>query len=1080
MPLPDAPRDRDAMISQTLKWINAVIDISKSLSTCPRLTVVACVIALCGAYQLSDAFPRSCPDEVAQQTQAKPSARPPSALAAALFEQAEKLRKDWKAESTREAIKKYREALAYWQASVAPLAQAKALIALGDAYATLSENRKRLNAYEQALKLIEQAQDTKAKIETLNKIAWAYIDLGEVTQAFRFCNQSLALSRKTGNRPGEAEALSATGSAQGATGDMTQSIETLRQALNLWQSLADHHGQAEALINLGYLYDNSGELHQALDAYKQSLEHSQKAGDRQGEALALSAIGRVQAWLGEKQTALDYYQDALKRFREMGFRNGEASTWNNIGAVYEDLRKFQKALESYSRALHLYRLARHRSYEALTIGYVGKMHLLLGDKKRALEHFNQKLGISRAVRDSRMQGYTLRDIGSVYEAFGQKKKALACYNQALKMQLTHNDRRGQAYTLLAMGQTYEAIGDRSKAIDYYQEAFQLIEAAEDRSGEVSTLFNIARAERDLGHLNEARSHIEGVLQAVEQLRHGLVNQEMRLDYFAHAHQYRKFYIALLMRLYKQQGNDEFATTAFEVSERARARVLLELLAEARVDIRSGVDDELLQRERLLHQQIEAKAAYNARLLYSSGAGEQVAKVKQELANLLDQYQEVQAQIRVKSPHYAELVQPMPLSLNKIQQQVLDADTMLLEYSLDEPHSYLWAVTPSSISSYELPGRSEIERIARAVLDTIIAYEPQLNQLASPLRSQIKPTGEIYWRRAAQLSQVLLGPVAAQLSSQRLLIVAEGILQFVPFAALPVPERPDNLAAPTLTGKGAFSPMLIDHEIISLPSASVLAMMRRQVGNRPTAEKAVAVIADPVFDHNDARLQLGDARADVLNPSPFDRNQVRKAFVSRSSRSKPMSFPRLPFTRREASAILASATDEQAMEAVDFQASRATALSAELSRYRMVHIASHGWLDSEHPELSAIVLSLVDQHGQPQNGFLRLHDIYNMNLSADLVVLSACQTALGKDVKGEGLIGLTRGFTYAGATRVVSSLWRVDDQATAELMGRFYHKILKEHLRPAAALRSAQLEIMSQKQWQSPYYWAAFILQGDWN
>ena len=193
------------------------------------------------------------------------------------------------------------------------------------------------------------------------------------------------------------------------------------------------------------------------------------------------------------------------------------------------------------------------------------------------------------------------------------------------------------------------------------------------------------------------------------------------------------------------------------------------------------------------------------------------------------------------------------------------------------------------------------------------------------------------------------------------------------------------------------------------------------------------------------------------------------------------FVRLRFSRAEADAIARLAPEGQRLEAVDFVANRATATSAELSEYRIVHFATHGLVNSQHPELSGIVLSLVDKKGEPQNGFLRLYEIYNLKLNADLVVLSACQTALGKEIKGEGLIGLTRGFMYAGAPRVVASLWRIDDRATAELMTRFYSGMLKDKLRPAAALRAAQVSLLQgqDKRWAAPHYWAAFTIQGEW-
>jgi CHAT domain-containing protein len=193
-----------------------------------------------------------------------------------------------------------------------------------------------------------------------------------------------------------------------------------------------------------------------------------------------------------------------------------------------------------------------------------------------------------------------------------------------------------------------------------------------------------------------------------------------------------------------------------------------------------------------------------------------------------------------------------------------------------------------------------------------------------------------------------------------------------------------------------------------------------------------------------------------------------------------SLSRLPWSAREAKTIARLAPDNQLFSAVGFKANRKTATSVELSKYRFLHFATHGIMDLDHPELSGIVLSMFDEKGQPQDGYLRLHEIYNLNLPAELVVLSACQTGVGKQIKGEGLIALTRGFMYAGAKSVVASLWKVDDAATADLMAEFYKQIFTHKLKPAAALRAAQLEIANRKHRNSPYYWAGFFLQGEWN
>lgn len=330
--------------------------------------------------------------------------------------------------------------------------------------------------------------------------------------------------------------------------------------------------------------------------------------------------------------------------------------------------------------------------------------------------------------------------------------------------------------------------------------------------------------------------------------------------------------------------------------------------------------------------------------------------------------------------------------------------------------------------------------------------------------------------------MILAPVAAQLGNKRLVIVADGALQYVPFAMLPEPVVGGRQLV-----AGQSQPLIVRHEIVSLPSASALAIQRREIAGRTPAPKMLAVIADPVFDRSDARLTnvaaTGNEDAKAQTRS-FDNERsivhlAEKTDDATSAATRKLVIPRLPFTKQEATQLLALAPKDATLGALGFQANRTAVLNAALSEYRYVHFATHGVMDSERPGLSSLLLSMVDEQGQPQDGFLRANDIYNLKLPAELVVLSACQTGLGKEIKGEGLVGLTRGFMYAGAARIVVSLWNVNDQATAELMTKLYRRMLKQGERPAAALRAAQIEMWKQKQWNAPFYWAAFTLQGEW-
>jgi CHAT domain-containing protein len=546
-----------------------------------------------------------------------------------------------------------------------------------------------------------------------------------------------------------------------------------------------------------------------------------------------------------------------------------------------------------------------------------------------------------------------------------------------------------------------------------------------------------------------------------------------------------------MRLYQRQPSAGHDAAALQASERARARSLLETLTETRADIRQGVDPKLLERERTLQRQLNAQAERLTRLLSGQHTEEQAAAAKKELASLLTQYQEVQAQIRATSPRYAALTQPQPLSLNEIQQQVLGEDTLLLEYALGEERSYLWAVTPTAIKSYELPKRAEIDAAARRVYDLLV-----------------KKADVLYPEALTRLSEMLLGPVADQLGNKRLLIVSDGALQYIPFGALPKPVVSGqwSVASKKATTKSESNcppstvhcPLIVDHEIVSLPSASVLAAQRRELAGRQPAAKTVAVLADPVFDENDPRVKSRQGKTEKnatanderrpMKEEPSSSNphsairtpQLVEDDLTRSARDVGVSrFARLKHTRQEAEQIVRLAPKGEILKAVDFTASKPTAQSGELSQYQVIHFATHGLLNSQQPELSGLVLSLVNGQGEPQDGFLRMHEVYNVNLPAELVVLSGCKTGLGKDIRGEGLVGLTRAFMYAGAARVVVSLWSVSDVGTAELMKRFYEAMLKRGLRPAAALRAAQVSMWREKRWEAPYYWAGFVIQGEW-
>jgi CHAT domain-containing protein/predicted negative regulator of RcsB-dependent stress response len=931
---------------------------------------------------------------------------------------------------------------------------------------TLEAKRKSIEKYQEALELYRRAGARRGEAQALNNSGSIYWSLGEMRKALEKYNEALPIVRAIGERRGEAVLLNNIGLIHSSLGELRKALEKYDESLPIRRAIADRRGEATTLINIGEVYRLQGESQKALEKYNEALPIYQAVGDRSREALALNKIGMAYLSLGETWKALEKHNEALPITRALGDRSGEGDTLGNIGGVYLSVGETRKALEKYNEILPIYRAVGDRKWEAILLNNIGVAYRLRGETQKALDTFNDALPITREVGDRWGEALVLNNIGEAYQLLGGAQKALDTFNDALLITLGVGNRRGEAGTLNNMGGAYLLLGETQKALDKHNEALPIFHTVGDRNGEANTLLKIARVEQKRGNLTQSRQAIEQAVSLVESLRANVAGQEFRASYFASRQEFFETYIDVLMEQHRQNPAAAVNATALAVSERARARSLLELLKESRADIRQGVDSSLLERERSLQQRLNARAAAQVRLLNRKHLPEQADAIVKEIADITAEYEEVQAHIRARSPRYAALTQPKPLELTEIQQQALDEDTLLLEYALGEKRSYLWLVSQRSIDSYELPPRAEIEAATR-----------QVNKLLTARPKRGAPPDPQLIAQARTLSRMLLGPAAPRLGGKRLVVVAPGALSYLPFGSLPAPEDEKRPA-------GGYEPMIAKHEVVSVPSASVLSLIRREMAGRQRAAKSIAVLADPVFEASDPRLESAKTVNSPGEPLAAPAGDAEDSELTRAIRTMNFSdartgFTRLAFSRQEAESIIALTPRGSGLKATDFKASRDLALSRELSQYRILHFATHGLLNSERPELSGLVFSLIDREGKSQDGFLRLHEVYNLQLNADLVVLSACETGLGKEIKGEGLIGLTRGFMYSGAPRVVASLWNVDDLATAELMKLFYQRMLKDGLPAGAALRAAQLELSRQKRWASPYFWAGFVLHGEW-
>ena len=913
--------------------------------------------------------------------------------------------------------------------------------------------QKTIERYEAALKEWQLVGDQERIATTLYFLGTSYKALDENQKGLDFFHQALEIIKKLEDKGYEAQLLGVIGTSYQGLQEHQKALDYLCLALAIYQKLDDIKWQVYVLYSIGVSYVEMEELQKGLDSFNQAL--SLPLPNNGVQTFILSQIGVIYDSLGEYQKALDFYHQAI---------SGKKVTDDPPPEFAPLFAQFEEA--------HIF-------------NYIGMVYIALGEHQKALDYLNQSLAIVKASGDKVLVASRLSSIGIVYEDLGENQKALDFHNQALQLSRLIDDKPNTASALRNLGRTYFLIKENQKAFDCFNQALVLARAIEDKSLEASTFLNMAKLKYSTSEYKEALALTQQALTLIESLRTKINVKELRASFAASQNYYYEFYIDLLMKLHQEEPSAGYDALALQASERARARTFREILTEARVDIRQGIDPKLLERERYLRRQLNIKAENLLQLFTSRHSETEENAAKQEAEKVNNELEYVEALIYKNNPHYAALQQPQPITLAQIQAQLED-DTVLLEYALGSEQSYVWAVTQTSIASYKLPKRAEIETLALRVYQLFTARERKSFESDEKFAQRLNKAQSEMAMAVTELSNMVLKPMVEHLQKKRLLVVSEGILQYVPFAALPLPSLPRrsslSLGKKKLY-KTDWTPLLLTHEVTNLPSVASLALQRQEIAGRKPASKDIAIFANPVFSLEDNRLK--SASVTTGKQDSLSNGSLEKILAGLSP---------IPETEKMARDILAITPKSTNKLILGFDANLAMATKQEIGQYRIVHYATHGFL-SPSPELSGVVLSLFDIEGKKQNGFLSAAAIFDLNLPVDLVILSACRTGLALDpeesnnpfivkqqlnkTKDLG-VGLTRGFVYAGASRVMVTMWNIPVEATSELMVRFYkHMLGREKQSPASALRAAQIEMLQQSRWKNPYYWAAFILNGEY-
>ena len=909
-------------------------------------------------------------------------------------------------------------------------------------------------------------------------------------------------------------------------GNADQALVQLQTALDLYSTANNRRGIAAAHNELGDLYFRQGQSKTALDHYQKAFDALTGAlsQEQRNTAVASSAASRVgDSRAGQLTETAASVSDTgfnaqliLAKIGDTNFRLGQMS---DAAASYSRMNP-KKPESAAKKAGGLFgkiapSIAIGNATDSAALGSAaGAIGGALAAKneldqyRTSIVYMTYHLGMGRIA-------FARNDLEGARKHF---QEAADAGKGALPMIANLGQtRRFNAAARTSLGDVSLRQGNFKQANGYYKDAVK--EAKDDKRPDLMwpaqrglgrTQWLQAAQEKDSKKAMQAREaalvSYREALQNIETLRAGSLRaDESRTTFLSTTKDVFDEAASALARmalLSSAPGNAsaglsgkalEYAAEGFKVTEQSRARSLLDLLSETNASITEGVPADLLkQRQENLEEQQQIAEQLTGIALTPDEPKKKPGELESDLEKLQVKFDEIENQIRVASPNYRALTSNQPLTLAEVQQKVLDDQTVLLECSLGAEASYLWAINSKEVRLYELPGKATLDKLVEDLRAQLIPSKLRRRIVGLEAGDSARGLGVASASEDAAplvaaanaLYKAAVEPAAALIGEKRLLIVADGALSYVPFEALV-----------TSAAGGDFSslPYLIKtNEIVYSPSASVVGAIREQ--RRRSAGSGLLIIADPVFNSIDPRARgaavsttAADTRGLGLASALADVEGQAAVATAETAKMQGLPLARLPGTRAEAEQISALAKKAGLPTDVwwDLNANEENVETRDVSKYRVLHIATHGLLNVERPQFTGVVLSLIGN--KSADGFLRTDEVFNLRLGSPLVMLSACETGIGKQKRGEGVMGLTRAFLYAGAPTVGVSLWSVADKSTAELMTDFYKRLLtpasgasgSADSSPAAAMRGAQLAMISSKKYSAPFYWAPFVLVGDW-
>lgn len=854
-------------------------------------------------------------------------------------------------------------------------------------------------------------------------------------RAMEHYEQALLLSYDNGDRENEARSHYLLGLTYNELADYPSAIRKFKNSRGVYHELGLRGQKALTLASIGLVYKNRSEYSKAISYCERAHALQKLVGDREGQRVSLSNLATIYDELGQYEKAIEYHQEQLQLSQFTGDRMGQVNALDGLGQIYSRMDDYNQAFGYYEEVLEICRESGSRAAEGVTLYNMGNLYYEQGDYRAAYDCYERALTMHALSDDLRSRGWSLYAIGRTTYKLEDRRRAREYFLRAIDIYKMIGNRLDEAELFHSLGTFYIEAGELIRARSCFDQALAIRREIGNREGEGESLTAIGDLYFILNDYSGAYHYYQKAIKIVEEVRSDFNSESFKTGYLGQRIGSYENIITSLYALHEERGEQGYANEAFYYAEKSKARGLLDLLTESSTELMGDINPELMLEEKRLEKkyaelntalQLERSRPDSTEPYYKS----RTAKLEGYLKVLEKRLHDQRLRIVRENPRYAQIRYPESVNIERVQESLLEPGMMLVEYKLTKNALFIWRITKSESRFYRVDiGKDEL---ADMVLSLRNCFTGIIEE-------------EFFVPRSLELYRLLLAPLLEDVDGvDNLLIIPDGILHYLPFETLVMGEG----------GRYRDLPYLLKSYRVRYSPSSSVAFNLLDKGSKRSARKELFAMGDPVFldssevdyDYDD-RFTLRDGNFQRLLYSGEEVKKIGSLFKNSAI-----------YTRE-------SATEEEIKS------------SGGLEDYKYIHLAAHGILNEDNPQLSGIVLS-QDQDPM-EDGFLQTREIFNLKLSADLVVLSACRTGLGKIVDGEGIIGLTRAWMYAGTPSLVVSLWSVNDRSTSRLMEQFYRNI--RHERDFSdSLRAAKLNLIEEGEeaYSNPYFWAGFVLIGE--